>query len=253
MIILSIDVGIKNLAICEIDAEQKKILNWQVINLCKDQELCNFITKKKVSCGKPAVYAKCNSLYCNAHAKKSTHIIPRDIPTCAMIKKLDEKALTQLTEKWNITSNKPKQIREIMQGNALVPIKPLNANTIELSELAHILCDELDNTLDLTHIDEVIIENQISPIANRMKCLQSMLTQYFAMRNIKTIKFISAANKLKLFEGAKKTYAERKKLGIEVTNNFLKDTNSPYIDMFNNSTKKDDLADAFLQGLAYLK
>ena len=31
-------------------------------------------------------------------------------------------------------------------------------------------------------IDTVIIENQISPIANRMKTLQGMIAQYFIMK-----------------------------------------------------------------------
>jgi hypothetical protein len=58
---------------------------------------------------------------------------------------------------------------------------------------------KFDPNREITHI---IIENQISPIANRMKTIQGMLSQYFIMkyedRNI-TIDFISSFNKLKMF------------------------------------------------------
>ena len=60
-------------------------------------------------------------------------------------------------------------------------------------------------------IDIVIIENQISTIASRMKTLQGMIAQYFIMRGTPCIEFISAANKLKMFMTKKKTtYTERK-------------------------------------------
>ena len=54
---------------------------------------------------------------------------------------------------------------------------------------------------DITH---VVIENQLSPIANRMKTIQGMLAQYFIMidENI-DIQFISSSNKLKQFESTK--------------------------------------------------
>ena len=62
----------------------------------------------------------------------------------------------------------------------------------------------------LGDIDRVIIENQISPIANRMKTVQGMLSQYFLMSNDKLdIEFISSINKLK-DDDIHETYAERK-------------------------------------------
>ena len=45
----------------------------------------------------------------------------------------------------------------------------------------------------------VIIENQIGPLAIRMKTIQGMIVQYFIMSNLNVehIEFISASNKLK--------------------------------------------------------
>lgn len=53
---------------------------------------------------------------------------------------------------------------------------------------------------DTHHIDTVVIENQISPIANRMKTVQGMITQYFLMRGIdkSNIIYYSSVQKLKV-------------------------------------------------------
>jgi hypothetical protein len=49
-------------------------------------------------------------------------------------------------------------------------------------------------------IDTVVIENQISPIANRMKTVQGMITQYFLMRGVDKnhIIYFSSVQKLKV-------------------------------------------------------
>jgi hypothetical protein len=89
-----------------------------------------------------------------------------------------------------------------------------------------------------------------------MKTLQGMIAQYFIMNNVNDIHFISASNKLKDFLANKQTtYSERKKKGIEVCEELLLNNEkiSEHITLFENSKKKDDLADCFLQGLWFLK
>ena len=106
-------------------------------------------------------------------------------------------------------------------------------------------------------IAHVIIENQISPIANRMKTIQGMIAQYFIMNNNgENIEFVSASNKLKDCLIKDKTkYSERKKLGIarclEILNTDFKFNGMT--DYFAKHGKKDDLADSFLQGLWFIK
>jgi len=117
-------------------------------------------------------------------------------------------------------------------------------------------------------IDMMIIENQISTLASRMKTLQGMITQYFIMKDVPQIEFISASCKLKLFtdtpisqsldEGIcidAATYADRKKSGIAVCrwlgeiSRKHKSDYAKWMPVFENHKKKDDLADCFLQGL----
>ena len=109
--------------------------------------------------------------------------------------------------------------------------------------------------LEKYKIDIVIIENQISTIASRMKTLQGMIAQYFIMRGTPCIEFISAANKLKMFMTKKKTtYTERKIESVEVTKELLEKLPQfeKYRGCLEKNKKKDDLADCFLQGIYYL-
>jgi hypothetical protein len=113
-------------------------------------------------------------------------------------------------------------------------------------------------TPTLTH---VIIENQISPIATRMKTLQGMLTQYYIdhIENV-DITFVSSVHKLKQFvaiktgEQEKNSYKDHKVSGIDYCSRILQQNPGfsawlPKLD----TKKKDDLADCFLQGLWYFK
>ena len=119
-----------------------------------------------------------------------------------------------------------------------------------------------DLMYDVSGIDIVLIENQISPIANRMKTLQGMIMQYFIMNGLENIEMISSQNKLKIYnEYVKKVketdgynYNVRKKLGIKLTDHILRINKewSIYHKLFVGK-KKDDLADSFLQGLYYVK
>ena len=76
MKLLSIDVGMKNLAFCLMDLNDNTYLNnkickWGVINLCEDEIVyCKEKTKKGNNCGKASSYHKEGVYYCKTHAKK---------------------------------------------------------------------------------------------------------------------------------------------------------------------------------------
>jgi hypothetical protein len=123
--------------------------------------------------------------------------------------------------------------------------------------------------------NRVVIENQISPIATRMKTVQGMVTQYFLMRGVSktNISYISATNKLKAWSAINAdaeidTYDDRKKTGIACVRSMLSQTTTqpgtlPVTGMtdadiqrwrtaFESHKKKDDMADSLLQGISCL-
>ena len=165
-------------------------------------------------------------------------------------------------------------IQHELDKNYLENIENVRADQIDLLTLGRNMMTELDKFvmpyigdtvdsgdlgkmggLEKYKIDIVIIENQISTIASRMKTLQGMIAQYFIMRGTPCIEFISAANKLKMFMTKKKTtYTERKIESVEVTKELLEKLPQfeKYRGCLEKNKKKDDLADCFLQGIYYL-
>jgi hypothetical protein len=120
------------------------------------------------------------------------------------------------------------------------------ANLIHLGKKLYEVLEEID--YDFTH---VIIENQIGPNAIRMKSLQGMITMYYIGKGCE-ITYWNACNKLKPFTKEKLSYAERKKLSINVTRGIINEHYSDTLEYFNTHKKKDDLADCFLQLMDYL-
>ena len=307
MRIVSIDVGIKNLAYCIMenstnDTEKVfKIIKWDVINLCGQEMNCNCLIMDKVkksskkskkstnvqtiikveivdkTCNKKAVYSKDQNYYCKTHVKNQDDYI---IPTSKLcLKKFKTMKLVELQElclKYNITypvgSKKEIIVSSVltyMQNKFLDTIGKQSANAMTMIDIGIAIRNELDKLPALMEVDRIIIENQISPIANRMKTIQGIIAQYFIMNNKTDIAFISSANKLKAFTKPaqdnevtqientntkiKTTYAERKKASVDITLNLLEnDINSGFKDFFSTHKKKDDLADSFLQGVWYL-
>lgn len=195
-----------------------------------------------------------------------------------LIKEITTILLRDYMEPFDETKYTAYNTTGVTEAPAVKPKKPnyTYAHDLDLITYGRNLMKHLDVILyssntDNTSIDMMIIENQISTLASRMKTLQGMITQYFIMKNIPQIEFISASCKLKLFTDSThhadadadaeklvvdaSTYSDRKKSGIVVCRSLgeiSRKRNSDYakwMPVFENHKKKDDLADCFLQGL----
>ena len=217
MRILSIDVGIKNLAHCLIDVVDNSynIIAWDSIDLSKDFMIyCN-----NENCNNIAKVSSNNLNFCQKHSKTLTEF---------------------------------KEIRQI------------KVSDISLPNIGLKLKENYDYIFKKYKIDIVIIENQLSPLASRMKTIQGMITQYFIMKGYKNIEYVCSQNKLRMFiekdknrervSGEKTSYSERKRLGIKYCQEVLDKANMEmWIEFMSKHNKRDDLADSFLQGLWWIQ
>ncbi len=273
MKVLSIDVGIKNLAFCLLEKLDNgyKIVKWDSINVADSEtHVCCAIEKNK-PCEKPAKFFKNTCYYCLKHSKKQNLQIPTSELSTSFINKQKMPKLLELAEKYNIKYEKPikkgelvNALNEYIHETCFESIVSSNASKTDLITIGKNIKIKFNEIFEGEEIDVVVIENQISPIANRMKTIQGMIAQYFIMKKTsQQIEFISAANKLKLDEKSnvdkepkdKTKYSERKKLGIQKCLELLNNEGNLTIwsDYFNKHAKKDDLADSFLQCVWYMK
>ena len=283
--VVSFDVGIKNLAYCVIDISSSGILDivdWRVINLLYDDSNTNVtkkcsaqILKKKVYhyCGKDAKYIDPineNNTVCQRHAKCNQRLImPQACFSESFLKKQTVAKITDIISKTTfLIVNKKRNKNELINDfcayikqNMWISIDKSHgnpsadkANLIEIGRKIHNVFSIIDTVKFATH---VVIENQISPIASRMKTIQGMITQEFIMLNSQNIEYVSSSNKLKNYVNNSKnsSYKDHKKNGILFCKEILEERfNKKWLDFFEGTkNKKDDLADSFLQGIWFIE
>jgi hypothetical protein len=286
MKILSFDVGIKNLAYCLFSINccndnLLKIIKWDVINLCDDT-----IVSKKYTC---SLCKKNAHYYLNATADKeeeeediinsTVYCKKHAIQTKLVIYEGDDKSESKCRVKSKSKSTKESSKKMVYPHlKIIVPPKEQNACDVDMIVLGKNLKTKFDlifseynhtpkspqsneNGNHISGIDAVVIENQIGPLAGRMKMLQGMIAQYFIMMNVDKIEFISATNKLKLFKniknenvGNENSYKLRKEKGQHICKSLVTfyPSMKSWNQEFDKHLKKDDLADCFLQGYYYM-
>lgn len=258
---LSIDVGIKNLAcvILEFDDDAfspSKIIKWEVLDLT-DRVLC-----EEQTCSDVAQFQDmCNRVLCKKHAKAAGTglLIPKPCDKVKNIKKLKLVDLREYAAGRGIEYDKVlkvdlmKKVEECVKTTYYTDIHTARADQHDLITLGRMLKTKMEEFMGDIDVDVVCIENQISHLANRMKTLQGMITQYFIMISECAVEFVSSINKLKELNMESSTYAERKKEGIILCRSKIADYNAEWCGFFDKSKKKDDLSDCYLQGLYCIK
>ena len=226
MKLISFDVGIKNLSFCclEYTNDKYNIYDWGIINIsCED--CCDHIIKGGRKCDNSAsVTTNSGKKLCNAHRKNKEY------------KDLQFKRVPKVKN----------------------PILHIGDNIVKrLTE---------HNFLD---VQDVIIENQPALKNPTMKSVQMLLYSYFLINgycdkssNIANIEMINARNKLKAYSGPKidspypkekkNVYKTNKYLAIEYCKHMITCEDKSFQELFNNSKKKDDLSDSFLQGVYWI-
>ena len=276
MILLSFDVGIKNLAYCLLSINEIKdtnednskhfieIVKWNIIDLSCDKE-AGIETVEKIL--KQCCKCKKSATYCT----HSNTMLPEDV--VKFCKKHAEEAQLPMHPKLLKSNSKNGHTPYIVPLSIIN--KKVSCNKINIVDLGKNIKRHLDVIFaeHMDKIDAILIENQIGNLAGRMNVLQGMISQYFIMRNITNIEFISATNKLKLFktvinkktedanggnldnvlESEKKLYKMRKDAGKMVCRSLLSfyPLLTDWITKYDQHKKNDDLADCFLQGYYY--
>ncbi len=275
------------------DQDKKEKVNNMDSSVIMVENQCSHMNANQKCCTKAAVYKRVLNkdknkskeesfdYFCTAHAKKDRYFIATDLKP-ASLKKQSLKGLQDLIKKYEIivpenTKKKAELIyllgaHHFNHGLFLIniPDKKIPCAVAALQTIGLNIISFFDAVKGIRDVTHVIIENQIGPLATKMKTVQGMLMQYFIMRNVNVcVEFISASNKLKDFpthvskvtdadtieKQKKQDYKGRKKQAVAICTDFL--TNEASLacwkDFFNSCKKKDDLSDCFLQGIWYLQ
>ena len=226
MKVLSFDVGIKNLAFCLLNDKDYSIEDWGILNISVEPFCQHCNQKTGVQCDKTAKF-----------------MTPDNLCLCSSHKLL-------------------KSYKNIKMKN----IPKIKNPTLEIGKKMVELLKEKSKFLE---VDAVIIENQPALKNPTMKTIQMLLYSYFLINGItiqdspiETIEMINARNKLKAYTGPpivciiKDKYKKTKFLGIEYCGQMINSNDKiddKYKELFKNSKKKDDLSDAYLQGMYWFQ
>ena len=240
-----------------------------------------------------------NEYYCETHAKVDKRwLIPKRAHEKASLNKLKREPLDLMVAEQKIVLDpNTKSTKKTLVDALLVHFlsksytildhttvgNSKQADLITLGRNMAIILDRISVLRDSppTHI---IMENQISTVASRMKTLQGELTMYFLLRHpTASVEYISSANKLKFFApvtvpvpsvlgeavaptkktrrnavaeipNANQIYKKHKQDAITYTTQILQE--NPILRSWEPvlaGKKKDDLADSFLQGIWYFR
>jgi hypothetical protein len=247
--LISIDVGIKNLAICIGDKDG--IRHWDVINLSNLEEKHDVCT----TCGKPAKWKiPDKGLVCGVHVSKKATFICDD-------KSVSKPTVAQLQTFLTAHNLSPKGKRdELMERASLIATIPVpkkkNMNTFASNTVqVHDAIREWI-TRDWKHLEDVTrvyIEHQPvykNPVMKTVQLLlfASLRERYLIEKKSVAFYFVHASKKVKGEKSGDDGYKDRKKGGIERARTFLLafpegHVQRKWLTYIESVSKKDDLCD----------
>jgi hypothetical protein len=277
-IILSFDVGIINLAYCLFTKENNKlkILDWNIINLTNRETT-------KCHCGLKASFCQNENYFCKVHAKKCEPIKTFDEifksdtnNKCNYLVKntcCNRKSFYNISDQYYCNAHAKTKYKSLQTANKVKPFKNKAVSLLNFDNTRLKLFQTLQEKKELLKANIVLIENQPSIKNPTMKSIAAGLYDFYMIRglldkvpesNIKIVKFMSPSNKLKLIDDGQtkqiiifkaksndaKAYKLTKDLSVKYAKELITDM-SEWIVFLNSQKKKDDLADALLQGLYY--
>jgi hypothetical protein len=239
MSVLSFDIGIKNLCFCELD-KNGKILDWSIVNISNDVP-CDHKMKNNKCCDKPGTFIyKC---------------------------KIDDSQIDDSQIDNSDIDNKEMYLCTSHSKNKCYDkVKKFNNPKNNIFHISQNLVKKLDEFKFFDrNITDVIVENQPSLKNPTMKSIQMIVYSYFLVNgickpdsSIVGLEMINARNKLKVYKGEpikcdiKETYKRNKFLAVKYCEKMITEEEQKFIDLYNDSKKKDDLSDSYLQGIYYL-
>ena len=225
--ILSIDIGLKNLSYILIDIDSItdfKILEWKNVDVNRSFTDLHWI--------------------CNNYERFSK----QDLVTC----------LTCLGTCW-ITDPKKKtkndlklKIKEFLRKN-----KIRKETSLDYQKIVRNLENHFEYLFQNYIFDYIVIENQPCLKNPKMKSIQMILFTLFCLKTESTVKFVNASEKMKfcyfnnLVQEIPKDYNKTKKASIDVVVKILE--KNIWRSVIDDNKKKDDLADVFLQAFAFFQ
>lgn len=277
-IVLSFDVGIVNLAYCLFTKENNnwKILDWDIIDISERDAI-------KCQCGAKPSFIHLEQYYCKTHCKKlepnkkfeELYIELPEKSKCTFEHNGElcgrKSTYTDLKEMYCVTHAK-QCYKKYESQNKLTEYKQKSVKKLDFDDVRLKLIQKLDERKILLSANVVLIENQPSMKNPVMKSISNTIYTYFLIRGIidkkhdsaiTAVKFMSPSNKLKIVTDGEskqlvalkgtdesKAYKLTKSLGVKYSRELLAHL-PDWINKFNTYKKKDDLADAFLQGAYY--
>jgi hypothetical protein len=305
-IVLSFDIGIKNLAYVAMKrgtttdtTGPPAITDWGILNVASAATTAAnamATTSGPLKCSQcpshrlKAIYMHPTNTsigYCATHAKSTGFYLPEARFRGPALQKCKMPELQAMAVEFNVLTLEGRilkraellaQLQAKLATTCLRPVvkprKGPNCKDIDLITVGRNMTRLLDAITYMDEVTHVIIENQISPLAGRMKTIQGMLTQYFILRRpLATIEYVSASNKLRGLRASsapaaapqaegdgpattrpRSSYQQNKVDSVHYTNLLLQ-THVPWQAWKHVfvGPKRDDLADCFLQCLWWWK